>query len=327
MSEPLRPVITTASSPAASALPAASAGMGDPVHIGLALSGGATKAVAHVGVLKALIESGIVIDSLAGTSGGSIVAALYATGRPIADIEQLALSLSWKQMAQVKLSRLGFLSSDKIERYLVSIMGDVRFEELQVPLAIVATNLVTGRAQVFRQGRVALACRASCSIPQVYKPVEIDGEYFVDGGVVEELPLATLRMQFAPAIAVGVNLVAEGGVFNRPRHVFHLAWRLGVIVSRHSARAMEHLADVMVRPRLEQYSGVHFRAIPEMMQEGYEAGLAAAQEIRAFAEAHPASPAEVPVAARPAPVRAAAPAADTRRAFGPTSIVQPPSGA
>lgn len=297
MSELHRPPMTPDTSPAGVSPPAASAWGLPPVHVGLALSGGATKAVAHVGVIKALTESGIVIDSLAGTSGGSIVAALYATGRSIEDIENLALSLSWKQMAQVRLSRLGFLSSDRIERYLLSIMGDVRFDELKVPLAIVATNLVTGRAHVFREGRVALACRASCSIPQVYKPVEIDGEYFVDGGLVEELPLATLRMHFAPAIAVGVNLVAEGGAFNRPRHVFHLAWRLGVIVSRQSARAMEHLGDVMVRPRLEEYSGVHFRAIREMMQEGYEAGLVAAQEIRAVAAL------QIPPASGPSPPR------------------------
>lgn len=287
-----------------------------PVHIGLALSGGATKAVAHVGVLRAFADSGIVIDSITGTSGGSIVGALYATGRTIPELERIALSLSWKQMAQVTFSRLGFLSSDKIERYLVSVMGDVRFEDLPIPFAVVATNLVSGRAHTFRHGRVAMACRASCSIPQIYKPVEIDGEYFVDGGLVEELPLAALRAEFAPEIAVGVNLVAESGAFNRPRHVFHLAWRLGVIVSRQSARAMEQYGDVIVRPRLEKFSGAHFRAIPEMMEEGYRSGLAAAAEIRAWAARHQQPPA-----------RTVLPRGDVHRAFGGSPAVLPPGGA
>ncbi len=303
MTDPVRPPSSPAESGAA------------PIHIGLALSGGATKAVAHIGVLKALAEEGIVVDSITGTSGGSIVAALFATGRPLADIERLALSLSWRQMAQVKLSRLGFLSSDKIERYLVSILGDVRFEDMKIPLAIVATNLVTGRAHTFRHGRVALASRASCSIPQLYMPVEIDGEYFVDGGVVEELPLAALRSEFAPAIAVGVNLVAEGGGFNRPRHVFHLAWRLGVIVSRQSARLMEPLGDVIIRPRLEKYSGVHFRAVPEMIREGYESTKAAIPLIRALAAARAPSPA------------LARAATDRLSTFDLPPVVLPPGGA
>ncbi len=315
MSESVRPAHEPASSPGACARPGA-----PPIHIGLALSGGATKAVAHIGVLRAFAENNIVVDAITGTSGGSIVGALFATGRTLPELERIALSMSWKQMAQVTLSRLGILSSDKIERYLVSVMGDVRFEDLPFPFAVVATNLVSGRAHVFHTGRVALACRASCSIPQIYKPVEIDGQYFVDGGLVEELPLAALRTHFAPAIAVGVNLVAESGTFHRPRHVFHLAWRLGVIVSRQSARAMEPLGDVIVRPPLEEYSGAHFRAIPAMMEAGYQAGLAAVPEIRAIAATQAArqtrhSPQFLP------------PVGDLQRAYGPGRMIVPPGGA
>ena len=329
MSKSMRPDSSAASSPGDASRPHGFTPAEAPIRIGLALSGGATKAVAHVGVLKALAESGIVVESLTGTSGGSIVAALFATGRTIPELERIALSMSWKQMAQVTFSRLGFLSSDRIERYLVSVMGDVRFEDLALPLAVVATNLVTGRAHVFRHGRVALACRASCSIPQIYKPVEIDGEYFVDGGLVEELPLAALRSEFAPSIAVGVNLVAEGGGFKRPRHVFHLAWRLGVIVSRASARAMEQYGDVIVRPQLEKYSGAHFRAIPEMMDEGYRSGLAAADEIKAWMRAHDGA-AHAPSATNavtPTTGRTPGALSESRRAFGTPPLILPPGGA
>jgi NTE family protein len=287
------------------------------IRIGLALSGGAAKAVAHVGVLKALTEAGIVVESITGTSGGSIVGALFATGRPVEDLEQLALSLTWKTMAQVKLSRLGFLSSDKIEKFLVATMGDPTFDQLQIPFAVVATNLVTGRRHVFREGRVALACRASCSIPQVYKPMEIDGNHYVDGGLIEELPLAALTSEFRPELKVGVNLVAARDADQKPRHILHLMWRLGVIVSRTNADAMEHLADVMIRPRLHPYSGLHFRNIPEMIAEGYRAAQEAIPAIRALAAAQALSRA----ADRRRVVRDRGPWAD-----GPTSLpILPPS--
>ena len=318
MSENLHPHVLPAGLRAPSPQPGAAPAPGpEPIRIGLALSGGAAKAVAHVGVLKALTEAGMVVESLAGTSGGSIVGALYATGRTVDDLERLALSLSWKAMAQVSLSRWGFLSSDRIERFLIGEIGDVTFDQLATPFAVVATNLVTGRRHVFREGRVALACRASCSIPQVYRPVEIEGNYFVDGGLVEELPLATLATEFRPALKVGVNLVAHGqGV--KPRHLFHLAWQVGSIVARQSATAMEPWGDVIVKPELSLFSGINFRRVPDMIAEGYRAGQVAAGEIKAL------------VAARAATAEATRLAAEhTHRhdAKLPFPIVLPPSGA
>jgi NTE family protein len=155
-----------------------------PVRVGLALSGGATKAVAHVGVIKALVEDGVAIESITATSGGAIVGALYASGMSVEELEHIAVSMSWKSMAQLSLSRVGFLSSEQIERFLVATIGDRTFNQMELPFAVIATNLVAGTRHVFREGRVALAVRASCSIPQIYHPVEIDGQFYVDGGLV-----------------------------------------------------------------------------------------------------------------------------------------------
>jgi NTE family protein len=152
---------------------------------------------------------------------------------------------------------------------------------MEIPLAIIATNLIAGTRHVFREGRVALAARASCSIPQIYHPVEIDGQFFVDGGIVEDLPLLTLATAFAPPVKLGVNLTANASMTRRPRHFLHLQWHLGVIVSRQNAMAMESLGDVVVRPNLQPYSSIHFRNIPEMVEEGYRATKLVIPEIHA----------------------------------------------
>ena len=163
------------------------------LKVGVALSGGTAKSVAHVGVLKALVEGGIPIDCIAGTSGGSIVGALFASGMPVSTLENAAHTMSWRKLVSIKLTRLGFVSSEAIEEFVKEMIGDVTFDDLKIPLTVVAANLVTGEKREFKEGPVPLAVRASCSIPQIYLPVEIDGEFCVDGGLAEYLPVETLQ--------------------------------------------------------------------------------------------------------------------------------------
>ena len=161
--------------------------------VGVALSGGTAKSVTHVGALKALTEAEIPIAQVAATSGGSIVGALFASGTPMSTMLQVANEMSWGKLITIRLSRLGIVSSKRIEDFVRGVIGDVQFPDLKTPFCVVATELATGHKHVFNKGNVARAVRASCSIPQIYLPVEINGEYYVDGGISEYLPVQTLQ--------------------------------------------------------------------------------------------------------------------------------------
>src|SRR4026209_1939142 len=140
--------------------------------IGLALSGGAARGMAHVGVLRAFLENNIPIDCIAGTSAGSIVAGAYASGMPIDEIAEFGRKLRWRDIGRVTMSRLGIQNNERLEQYLRARLPITKFEELPMPFAAVATDLKTNAAVVMKdQGDVPFAIRASCTIPGWYVPV------------------------------------------------------------------------------------------------------------------------------------------------------------
>ena len=176
--------------------------------IGLALSGGAARGMAHVGVLRALTENGIPIDCIAGTSAGSLVAGAFASGLSIDQIEDFGLKLRWRHIGRVTMSRLGVQSSERFEYDLRERLPITKFEELPIPFAAVATDLKTGVAVVMRdKGDVPFAIRASCTIPGWYVPViDEQGRQLVDGGLVAVIPSSVARALGADiVIAVDVN--------------------------------------------------------------------------------------------------------------------------
>jgi NTE family protein len=223
--------------------------------------------VAHIGVLQAFAAAGVRIDCLAGSSGGALVGALYAGGMPLAEIERLATSVRWPDLVTVNIPRLGFLSSRPLAEFVAGLIGDVTFSELELPFATVATHLATGEGRVFTSGRVAAAVRASCAIPQIFSPCEIEGELYVDGGIVEFLPAGALAT-FAPAIAVGVNLGAFGERVRRPRHILQLIMQVTTVVARQNMAASEALADVVVRPDLSSFGPFALERARDMIAVG-----------------------------------------------------------
>ena len=254
-------------------------------RVGLALSGGVAKVVAHVGILRALREAGIRVDAVAATSGGAIIGAFYAAGTSIEDMEKLAAEISWKRLTRVTIPRLGLLSNEKIERLMEDRLGPIRFEDLEIPLAVVASDLTTGRKAVFSKGPLALPIRASCSIPQLFSPVEIDGHMVADGGLVEYLPVETLRDELGCNFRIGVNL---GGVRNwhmkDPKNMLEVALRVIGFVSQRNARASEAAAHVVVRPNLSEFGPYDLHRADELVRTGYEYGRRAAPEIHAGLE-------------------------------------------
>ena len=247
-------------------------------QLGLALSGGTARTVAHIGAIKALEEAGVRIDCVAGTSGGSLVAALYAAGFSGGEIERHALATRWKHLAAVTMPRLGFLSSHRIQEFLEDAIGEVTFSQLARPLAVVATNLGNGQRRVFTSGSVGLAVRASCSIPQIFAPCEIDGELYIDGGIFEYLPVAALDA-FNPQVVIAVNLGAYRDPLRRPKHILQIILQMTSVVSRQNVPASEALASYVIRPNLSKFSPFMLERTKEMIQIGYDETLQHIPEI------------------------------------------------
>jgi len=182
-----------------------------PNHIGLALGSGAARGMAHIGVLKALQEKGIKPDFIAGTSMGAVVGAFYAKDGSIEDIESVVLGLNWAKLAGLidpgfYFLREGLINGSRIIDTIHAVLGDVTFEELKVPFVCVATNFETGTERVFSKGKVIDAIRASISTPGLFAPVKFEGNYYIDGGVVNPLPISVVKKYFkGHVVAVDVS--------------------------------------------------------------------------------------------------------------------------
>src|ERR1041384_6135300 len=185
--------------------------------LGLALSGGAARGMAHVGVLRALLENNIRIDCIAGTSAGSMVGGAFAAGMSIDQIAEFGRTLRWRDIGRVTMSRLGVQSNERLEQYLRARMPVARFEHLKIPFAVVATELKTGAAVVMRdEGDVPFAIRASCAIPGWYVPVvDQNGRQLVDGGLVAVVP-STMARALGADIVIAVDVNRKGASFIGP---------------------------------------------------------------------------------------------------------------
>ncbi|MDZ4806549.1 MAG: patatin-like phospholipase family protein, partial [Candidatus Eisenbacteria bacterium] len=240
--------------------------------VGIALSGGTAKTIAHIGVLEALEDAGIRVTCMTGTSGGAIIGALYAAGFSIPELKALARGVCWNKLARLSFPRLGFLSNDTVHRFLTDLLGSRTFDQLRLPLAIVGTNLLTGERAIFREGSVALAARVSSTIPHLFAPVEIGDDMFVDGGLVEFLPVATLRDAFNPDVRVGVNLGVSGRL-PRPRNFIQVSVVVGTVVARQTVRLNEALSDVVIRPDTRLFHPFDLEASQGLIEVGYQGAI------------------------------------------------------
>lgn len=256
-----------------------------PPRLGLALSGGTAKVIAHVGVLKALEEEGLTPDLIAGTSGGSMVAVLYSSGKSADALSELARELNWRRLARIHLPKLGLLSSERIQQFMEDVLGDLRFEDLNIPTKVVTTNLLTGQKTVFSHGRIAPVIRASCSIPQIFAPVEIDGGLYTDGGVIEYLPLNTLE-EFDCQIRIGVHLGAYMEFSEPPQHILSMIMRVIGLVAVHNAQHSARLAHVLLKPDLRGFGGFDLEKADALIEAGYDCARQAMPDIKRAVEQH-----------------------------------------
>lgn len=261
-------------------------------RIGLALSGGAARGIAHVGVLRVLMEHQIPIDMVAGTSAGSLVAAALAAGLSIEAIEELARSLRWRDVGRMTLSRLGIQSNARMEEFARARLPVTRFEDLKIPLAIVATDLHNGSAVILSgEGDVAFAIRASCALPGWYVPV-IDerGRQLVDGGLVANVPTAAVRSLGAD-IVIAVDVNTEGAKFiGPPQSILGVILQAMLVIQRTAAIHQLQDADVVIRPRVGHLRWDEMARADEFIAAGEEAARSTIDRIKRLLEPPPEAP-------------------------------------
>lgn len=257
--------------------------------VGLALSGGAARGIAHVGVLRVLLEHRIPIDFVSGTSAGSIVAAALAAGMAFAEIEALARSLRWRDMGRMTLSRLGIQSNARMEEFVRARLPITRFEDLKIPLAVVATDLHNGSAVVLSgEGDVAFAVRASCALPGWYVPVtDGKGRQLVDGGLVANIPTAAVRSLGAD-IVIAVDVNTEGAKFlGTPQSVLGVMLQAMLVIQRTAAVHQLQDADVVIRPRVGHLRWDEMARADEFIAAGQEAAASTLERIKHLVEPRP----------------------------------------
>jgi NTE family protein len=255
-------------------------------RVGLALSGGAARGMAHVGVLRALEENAIPIDAVAGASAGALIGGAYAAGLSVEQLEAMARKFRWRHTARFAFSRLGLQTNAPMEKFLQKHLPTTRFEQLRIPFAAMVTDLHTGTLIVMRDtGDLAFAIRASTCIPGVYIPArDADGRQLVDGGLVANLPIRQTR-QLGADIVIGVDLNAAGATFfDIPRTLLGVMTRVFVAVERivnHQERAE---AELIIVPEIGHIRWDQTRRAEELLKAGYEAGLASIDSIKRLIE-------------------------------------------
>jgi NTE family protein len=250
-----------------------------PPRIGLALGGGAARGFAHIGVIQVLEEAGIKPDLVAGTSAGSLVAALYASGKTPQELAAMALTLDEGAITDWSFPGRGVIRGEALARYVNQQAGGRPIEQLRLPLGIVATDLDSGAPVLFQRGDVGTAVRASSAVPAVFQPVRIGEREYVDGGLVSPVPVRFARQMGAElVIAVDISTPPEGAATDG---AMKLLLQTFAIMSRSINRFELREADVVLRPSLVGVSSADFQSRVRAIRAGREAATSLLPELKA----------------------------------------------
>ena len=256
-----------------------------PPRIGLALGGGAARGFAHVGVIQVLEEAGIRPTLVTGTSAGSLVAALYASGKSGAQLQQVAETMEEATIADwtLQIFTRGVLRGEALAKYVNTQVGQKPIEAMVMPLGIVATDLNSGNEVLFQRGDTGTAVRASSAVPAVFQPVKVGTREYVDGGLVSPVPVRAARKMGAELIiAVDISTAPEASAANGTLEI--LLQTFTIMGKSISAIELKD-ADVLVRPQLAGVSSADFSARRRSIDAGRQAMLLALPQLRAAIEA------------------------------------------
>lgn len=284
--------------------------------IGLTLSGGGARGLAHIGILHAIDSAGLKIDYITGTSMGSIAGGLYAAGYTAAEIEKIALSLDWESLfsnrpplsmvhpsdkadfgrtlAEIPFQNGRFrLGSGVIEsQALWNVLSELflpvyhlsDFNKFPIPFACVATDVATGEAIYFHKGDIVTAIRASMAIPSVFTSVDFDGKRLVDGGIARNFPVKLARDMGADFV-IGVNVSQGLRPAEELNNIFEIIYQLGFYKNEISYKEDWRLTNLYINPELSGYSAASFNAVKEIIEIGKAAGRRHYAQFKALAQA------------------------------------------
>jgi NTE family protein len=249
-----------------------------PVRIGLALGGGFARGIAHAGVLKVLEEHHIPLHCITGISAGSIVAAAYASGATPEEIAQAGCSMRFGDVGRWSLRRLGLVGSQCMNRFLGRLLKIYRFEEMRIPLGVLATDLSTGQAvPLTGAGSVFEPIRASCSYPGLFQPVHHHGRLLVDGAMSTGVPAALAR-QLGATHVISVT-VAASVPCTAPSNVFQVMNRCFQILQNQS-ESWRSESDLVIAPDVRGIGWNDFANASQLVRAGEAAAMAALPEIQ-----------------------------------------------
>lgn len=268
-----------------------------PTRIGLALGGGFARGIAHAGVLRVFEQNGIPIHSIAGVSAGAIVAAAYASGATCEAIGHTGCSMRFTDVARWSIGRMGFAGSERMERFLRNLLKRSSFEQMRIPLGVLATDVVTGEAVVFRdRGDVILPIRASCSYPGLFQPVRCGNRLLVDGAIAMEVPALLTRLLGATRV-ISVHLPMQSDEV-MPANMFHVVNRCFQILHSRTENTWRQHSDIVIEPDVRGMEWDAFESAQQLIKAGEEAALQALPRIQRWLEPSAAN-GQLPTAANP----------------------------
>lgn len=256
------------------------------VKLGLALGGGGVRGIGHIGALKALEELGLKFDYIAGTSAGSIVGALYASGLSSKEIEEITYSL---KVRDIKKRNWFFMpsSTENIESTMKQIFKkDLVFSELQIPFIAVAVNIKTGKEVRIESGSVAKACCASSAVPGVFKPVVYQDMHLVDGGLANNVPADVVR-EMGANVVIAIDVNPNRGKGTESLKLFSIMSSTVGVMMQQNVESKLKFADLVIIPALGEFSSSKLGDTNAMIERGYNAVMEKKEEILALVASKP----------------------------------------
>ena len=263
-----------------------------PRRVGVVLGGGAARGIAHIGALQVLEENGIYPQVVAGTSVGALVGGLYAAGVSPVRMASLLPELKWLDLASFKMPTInlsdlaknipmGVLDLDRLIVWVDELLGGpVEIQQLNIPFAAVATDVLTGDIMVMNEGSLAAALRASCSVPGIFTPYHRNGRLLMDGVVTNNLPVSVARDLRADYVIAIELLPLTQGPQAEPRNMMELAMTALFMLAR-STQIEQHLADIVVAPAIAHFNLADLSAADELLEAGRQAMAAMIPQIAA----------------------------------------------
>ncbi len=236
---------------------------------GLALGGGAALGITHLGVIKYLQENHIEITHLSGTSAGSIAATALALGIELDDMIRYVRDLNWRKFTTLRFPRRGLISSEILMKRLEDLLGDRTFEDCQIPVAVVATDLRINQRVIITEGRVLPAVAASCAIPGIFTPVRHEKRLLCDGGLLENVPIRTIEQLGAENI-IAVDLTSRVIAEKEPTNLFDIIIRAIniLLLQSHQTTGLDH---IVISPELSEFTPLDIHRVDELIEVGYTA--------------------------------------------------------